>query len=89
MHKFLNFTVATAYHNIFNSKHGDIVIQDLMKRYHILDTTYHPNDTPERAMYREGQRSVVLHIIALANIKRSGAKLHQELYENFMKESNR
>lgn len=51
---------ARAYQKVFNSEEGKIILKDLMKRCYLKDTTY---DGDQNAMmFREGTRSVVLHI---------------------------
>jgi len=60
--------VVVAYRNCFNSKDGKEVLLDLMRTHHILDSTYKPNDHIE-TIRREGERNVVLRILAFLHIK--------------------
>lgn len=52
---------ARAYQKVFNSDEGKTILKDLMKRCYLKDTTY-DGDT-NGMIFREGTRSVVLHIM--------------------------
>jgi hypothetical protein len=51
----------TAYKQVFNSEFGDRVLDDLIERYNVMEPIT-ARDPVEMA-HREGQRSVVLHIL--------------------------
>ena len=52
-----------AYKNVFKTQQGEIVLHDLMKSFRILKPVSIEN--VQKASYQEGQRSVVLAIMAL------------------------
>ena len=56
--------VAEAYQAMAQNPSGQVVFADLMRRFaHNRMTMFHLGDTrPEDCVYREGQRSVLVHI---------------------------
>lgn len=52
-----------AYKQVFKSQQGEIILHDLMKSFSILKPVNVEN--AQKAAYQEGQRSVVLAIMAL------------------------
>lgn len=49
------------YRRVFGSEEGQMILRDLMNNFHILNS--HKGD-----MFKEGQRSVVLHILNQNNV---------------------
>ena len=54
-----------AYKNVFSTEEGKLVLHDLMKTFHILQSTMDAN--PNEVAYKEGERSVVLRILRTIN----------------------
>lgn len=54
----------SAYQNVFNSPEGQIVLEDLMKVHHIMGTTFDDSNV-RKTIFREGERNVVLRILAI------------------------
>jgi hypothetical protein len=55
-----------AYKTVFSTDEGKLVLNDLMKTFHILQSTMDAN--PHEVSYKEGERSVVLRILRTINI---------------------
>ena len=55
--------VIAAYKDIFSSQSGKIVLHDLMKKGHMLKSTYAPTD-PYSSAFQEGERNIVLKIMS-------------------------
>jgi len=51
-----------AYQKVFNGEDGEIVLEDLQKRYFIHNPVYFPGCSGEDLAHRDGLRTVVLHI---------------------------
>lgn len=51
-----------AYRRLFDSPEGKVVLYDLMKSCHVLQTV-HTSGDPYETAYKEGERSVVLRIL--------------------------
>ena len=66
------------YKNVFNSLQGQRVLYDLMKNHHVLSTTHVKGDPYESAM-KEGERLVVIRILAF--LKLNPQKLQQLIEE--------
>lgn len=62
-----------AYLKFFNSDEGKLILADLMKHYHIYDSTFVSGSAHETVM-QEGERRVVLHIL-----NRCGNAVHNPL----------
>lgn len=50
-----------AYKNTFSTDEGKMVLHNLMKTFHVLNSTMDAN--PNEVMFKEGERSVVLRIL--------------------------
>lgn len=59
------YKVIKSYMEVFNTEAGKEVLEDMMKTFHVLNST-HSTDALEMA-YREGERSVVLRILKTIN----------------------
>lgn len=55
-----------AYHRLFKTVDGKIVLQDLMQKHRVLKPVF-DNDTHVMAM-REGERNVILRVMSFLNI---------------------
>lgn len=49
------------YRRVFDSPDGQIILDDLIKRFHVFRTTFRPD--PNHAAFLEGQRYVVVNIL--------------------------
>lgn len=58
--------VVHAYHNLFRSVDGDLVLTDLMKTHGILSNIY--SGDINKMLIREGERNVVLRILHLLKV---------------------
>jgi hypothetical protein len=58
--------VVRAYREVFNSEAGQIVLEDMVKTFHVLNSTY--ADNQNETYYREGERSVVIRILKTINV---------------------
>lgn len=54
------------YKRVFESNDGAIVLHDLAKRYHLL-SSHNPKLTDAEVRFREGERNVILYILAQCN----------------------
>ena len=54
--------IRSAYHLVFNSPEGKLVLHDLLAAGGVLETSMTPND-PQGTAWREGRRSLALEII--------------------------
>ena len=70
-----------AYQRVFNTPEGELVLQDLMKTHHFLGTTF-DGDNVRKTIFREGERNVVLRILAILKMDvqhiQERIKLHEE-----------
>lgn len=57
------------YKDVFGTKHGKEVLEDLCNIYHLNSTTYRKDGNVEDTIYREGQRSVILFLLSQINQK--------------------
>lgn len=57
---------AINYKKFFGEEHGRAVMLDLMNKYHVLTPIDDPD--PRLAAFKEGQRSVILDLLARANL---------------------
>ena len=57
------------YTEVFETKQGKEVLEDLVKTFHINSTTYRKDGNINDVVFREGQRSVVLFILSQINNK--------------------
>lgn len=55
------------YKQIFSSQAGERVLRDLIKQHHVLSCTFDPA-APNRHIFWEGERNVVLRILKLINV---------------------
>lgn len=53
--------IRLAYQRLFNSDDGKIVLDAMMKRFHVLTSSF--ANTPEQTVFQEGERNVILHIM--------------------------
>lgn len=53
----------SAYQSLFNSKEGQIVLEDMMEAHHFKTSTFDGDQT--KTIFREGERNVVLRILTL------------------------
>lgn len=74
------------YRQTFTAGNGPAVLLDLEDEFHIADTTYVP-DSPNETAYREGQRSVVLHLLRLIEQRPDIEKLLQERHSDAQRET--
>jgi len=61
------FALKKAYHEVFTSEAGKVVLKDLERVSFISHSTIHEN--PHITYFNEGQRSLVLHIISRMNLE--------------------
>lgn len=59
---------AFKYKEVFESEAGQVVLKDLMTRFHMFQTTFQNTDSTSERDFNEGQRSVALHIFATAEV---------------------
>lgn len=55
-----------AYQDVFSSREGHIILQDLMKNHHVKGSSFNPD--PYVTAFNEGERNVVLRILTKLNI---------------------
>ncbi len=67
-----------AYHRIFSSPDGKIVLHDMMNNHYVLSTT-HVNNDPISSAHNEGERNAVIRILAI--LKTTPAKMRQMMEE--------
>jgi hypothetical protein len=67
-----------AYHRIFSSPDGKIVLHDMMKTHYVLSTT-HVNNDPISTAHNEGERNAVIRILAV--LKVTPAKMQRMMEE--------
>jgi len=67
------------YQFIFKGKEGNRVLADMLERYHVLGPVM--DESSLQIAYKEGQRNVVLEILALLHIDEY--KLIQRLEERY------
>lgn len=75
-----------AYHNVFNTREGTIVLNDLMATCHFLSPTY--RDDINDMVFCEGQRNVVLKILKYLNTSPEQIKERIAEYEKTLAETN-
>lgn len=72
--------LVAAYHDVFTSESGQIVLHDLMRRGHFFRSTHDPRNS-QNSPFLEGERNLVLHILAyLGKNEQDVRKLHDEAY---------
>ena len=54
----------TDYRNVFGSQQGERVLLNMMDRHYVRGPTVNKNYNPHETFYKEGQRNVVLEILA-------------------------
>lgn len=54
-----------AYKNTFSSEEGKAVLHDLMRTFHVLNSTM--DSSTNEVMFKEGERSVILRILRTIN----------------------
>lgn len=61
---------AYKYREVFKTEPGEKVLLDLLQRFHFLASTFtpHKGETVNDVIFKEGQRSVILHIFASAEV---------------------
>lgn len=57
-----------AYRNVFNTPEGKIVFHDLMRRTHMVRSTFVSGDT-HAAAFKEGERNVGMQILSFLNYR--------------------
>lgn len=62
-----------AYHEIFNTQPGQIVLHDLLRFGFIFQTTHVPGD-PNLSAFNEGRRSVALRVLDMLERKTKDAQ---------------
>lgn len=68
-----NRDVIKAYHRLFNTVDGKIVLQDLMQKHNMLKPVFDEN--PYSMAHKEGERNVVLRLMQFLNV--SGEALEE------------
>lgn len=76
--------LAQAYRNTFSSAHGRAVLRDLIETHGVLQNVRFAGGTTEDFFARDGERSVVLRILEMVNLRwddverllQEGADLH-------------
>ena len=56
------------YKGTFRGPAGEAVLADLARRFHLTRPSYEPGMDAAEAAFREGQRSVVLHILTMLRL---------------------
>ena len=56
-----------AYHSVFTSPNGKIVLNDMMKAHFVLQTTHVPMDAVATA-HNEGERNAVIRILSILKV---------------------
>ena len=64
------------YRKVFSSEEGQQVLEDLKKRYMLRSSM---NDNPQRTAFFEGERNVVLLILATLNVDDKTLKERESL----------
>lgn len=57
-----------AYHRVFDTPDGELVLEDMKKAHHFNDSSFNPQ-FPEMTVFSEGERNAVLRIMAILNSK--------------------
>jgi hypothetical protein len=74
--------IVLKYKRIFDSEEGKAVLLDLMEKFHVYGGTYTPD--PYNMYFREGERSVVRHIISAVDMDYEAfRKTLKEIEEEF------
>lgn len=73
--------VISAYNRTFSTEDGQIVLEDLAKRFYLFDTLTKNGADRDEILLNEGKRSVVLFILALM-------KVDMALYEHLLTRGN-
>jgi hypothetical protein len=60
--------VHEAYHRIFDTPDGELVLEDMKKAHHVYDSSFNPQ-FPDLTVFNEGERNAVLRITAILNTK--------------------
>jgi hypothetical protein len=66
-----------AYHTIFSSPDGEMVLNDLINKHWVLKSTNSSGASDSEVIFREGERNVVLRILSI--LKTSPAKLRERI----------
>ena len=56
-----------AYHDVFNTEQGKIVLHDMLRRGHVLHSSYAPGGG-DMSIFREGERNHVLGTLQKLNV---------------------
>ena len=62
-------TLKNVYKDTFDCKGGELIIEDLKRRYNIDTSTFNIDLRPEDMIYKEGQRSVILYLLNQLKVK--------------------
>lgn len=57
-----------SYQKVFRGVDGEKVLFDLMEKHYVLNSTIAPGVDPNLVLVREGERNVVLRILALLKV---------------------
>lgn len=60
--------VHEAYHRLFDSPEGELVLEDMKKAHHYYDSSFNPQ-FPEVTAFNEGERNAVLRILTILETK--------------------
>lgn len=55
------------YAEIFGTKVGMVVMDDLLSRGHLFESTFLPGSSNSTVVFQEGQREMALHIVKMVN----------------------
>lgn len=61
-------TLVGHYKAVFSSPAGEGVLRDLLRRFHMLRPSYEPGMDAAELAFREGQRSVVTHVLTMLRL---------------------
>lgn len=75
--------VIRAYKNVFNNPDGKLVLADMMKAHGMMSSSY-KKDVNE-AIFKEGERNVVLRLMSILKIDENKLK---ERIEAYVREQN-
>ena len=79
--------LAEAYHQVFSSGDGKLVLADLMSRFHVLGPSFAGD--PYTTAFREGERNVLLYIAEkLALDPARFAELYSDVRDEILRWSN-
>ena len=70
------------YRTVFGTGQGALILEDLLQMFHFYTLMYDPTcEAPEKLLYREGQRSVVVQLRELVLASLDGLQLDQTYSE--------